>query len=163
MRRKTLLIAYAIMLFLSAGFRSAAVDYEIPEDIQASADKYAEEYDISPEILLAIMQYESCYVQDVSNGNCKGLMQVNAKVHKDRIEKLGVTDIYDIDGNIHVGADLVAELYEQYGDYGIVLGLYHGEKKAISNGRKGIYSSYVQKVLKRAAELEEEKGTIDGN
>lgn len=160
--RKTILIALAILLFLSAGSEAAAADYEIPEEVQESADKYAEEYDISPEILLAIMRYESCYVPDVANGNCKGLMQVNAKVHKERIEKLGVTDIYDIDGNIHVGADLVAELYEQYGDYGIVLGLYHGEKKAISNGRKGIYSSYVQKVLKRAAELEE-KDTTDGN
>lgn len=161
--QKTLLITCAIMVFLTAGPKAAEADYEIPEEVQASADKYAEEYDISPEILLAIMNYESCYIPDVSNGNCKGLMQINDKVHQERIDKLGVTDLYDIDSNIHVGADLIAELYEQYGDYGIVLGLYHGEKKAISNGRKGIYSSYTQKVLNRAAILEKAKDTTDGN
>lgn len=159
MREEALLIAISIIMFLSVGFRSAAADYDIPEEIQEAADKYGDEYDISPEILLAIMRYESCYVPTVENGNCKGLMQVNVKVHKERMEKCGVTDIYDVDGNIHVGADLIAELYGEYGDYGIALGLYHGEKNAISNGRKGIYSSYTQKILKKAATLEEQKGT----
>ena len=159
MRKKALLIAISIMLILSCGSRSAAGDYVIPDEVQAAADKYAEEYGISSEILVATMRYESCYIPTVENGNCKGLMQVNVKVHKERIERLGITDIYDVDSNVHAGADLIAELYEEYGDYGIVLGLYHGEKYAIRNGREGIYSSYTQKVLKKVAELEEQKGT----
>lgn len=164
--RKTLLIAASIIMLISVSVRSAAADYEIPLEIQEAAEKYADEYEISPEILLAIMRYESCYVPTVQNGNCKGLMQVNAKVHKDRIERLGITDIYDIDSNIHAGADLIAEFYKEYGDYGIALGLYHGEKYAIRNGRSGNYSSYTQKILKKSAELEEQKvtdGTEEGS
>ena len=162
MRTKPLLIVFAIILFLSAGTKAAAGDYVIPEDVQIAAEKYGEEYGISPELILAIIRYESCYIPTVSNGNCKGLMQVNDVVHKERMKKLGVTDIYDVDGNIHVGTDFIAEMYDEYGDIGIVLGLYHGEKKAISNGRKGIYSKYTQKILKKASDLEDKRGITDG-
>ncbi len=156
--RKVILTILAIVCFFCAGFDSAASgnDYVVPQEIQATAEKYGKEYEIAPELLLAIMRYESCYIPTVSNGDCKGLMQINEPCHLDRMARLGVTDIYDIDSNIHVGADYLAELYATYGDWGIVLGLYHGESKAIKNGRKGIYSKYTTKILNKASELEEE-------
>lgn len=156
--RRALLTILAIILFLCADLSAAAsnLDYEIPQEIQAAAVKYGDEYGISPYLLLAIMRYESCYVPTVTGGSCKGLMQINEPCHQDRMKRLGVTDIYDIDSNVHVGADYIAELYDTYGDYGIVLGLYHGESKAIKNGRRGIYSGYVLKILNKASELEEE-------
>ena len=162
--RKKLLIAFAMILFACAGINAAASDYEyvIPKEVQESADRYGEEYEnVSPELLLAIMRYESCYIPTVLNGNCKGLMQINEPYHKDLMKRLGVTDLYDVDSNIHVGADYLNELIYEYGDVGIALGLYHGEKKAVSNGKKGIYSKYTQKILKKAAELED-KGEKDG-
>ena len=160
--RKSLLIVSAIILFLCTGSKAAAIDYVPPEEVQAAAIQYGDEYGMGPYILLAIMRYESCYIPDVANGNCKGLMQVNDKVHKSRMERLGITDIYDIDSNIHVGADYLAELYESYGDWGIVLGCYHGEKKAVSNGREGIYSKYTLKILAYADDLAEQEGITDG-
>ena len=153
---RSLRIIPAIAIALSVSINAAAMDYEIPAEVQTACDKYGEEYDISPELLLAIIRYESCYVPDVSNGNCKGLMQINTPYHKNRMQELGITDIYDIDSNIHVGADYIAELYEDYDDYGIVLGIYHGETNAVINAEKGNYSKYTKKVLEYAADLEEE-------
>lgn len=162
--RKSLLIVSAITMFLLMSINTAASNdyYVAPQEVQAAAIEYGNEYGMGPYILLAIMRYESCYIPDVANGNCKGLMQVNDKIHKGRMERLGVTDIYDVNGNIHVGADYLAELYESYGDWGIVLGCYHGEKKAVSNGRKGIYSKYTLKILAYADDLAEQEGITDG-
>ena len=130
------------------------IDPEIPEEIQASCEKWGEEYDICPEFLEAIIYEESRYTPDVVGGSCKGLMQINVPIQKDRIEKLGVKDIFDIDSNVHVGADLLAELFNDYSsDAGTVLMLYHGEKNAIRNGKKGKYSAYAQRVLKKSEEL----------
>lgn len=151
------LIALAVCIFCLYSVCAAAGDYIVPQDVQEAAEKYGQEYDISPELLLAIMRYESCYVQDVSNGNCKGIMQINVPFHRERIKKLGITDIYDVDSNIHVGADYVAELHESYEDYAIVLGIYHGESDAIERAEQGNYSGYVTKVLKKQQELENEK------
>ena len=130
------------------------VDEEVPIEIQIAANKYGEQYDISPELIEAIIWHESRYIPTVQNKGCKGLMQISTKWHKARMEKLGVTDIYDIDGNIAVGTDLLAELFETYEDVGIVLGVYHGETNAVANGKAGKLSTYVTDILQKAEELE---------
>ncbi len=156
--RKAFLTAFvAILLWAQVLTAYASYDpVKASPEIEAAAFNYGEEYDISPYLLLAIMRYESTYTLTANNGDCKGLMQVNEPYHLDRMDRLGVTDLYDLDGNVHVGADYLAELYGTYKDWGIVLGLYHGESKAIIKGRKGIYSRYTLKILDKAAELEED-------
>lgn len=68
---------------------------------------------------------------------------------------MGVTDIYSIDGNIHVGADYLSELFEKYCDVGIVLMVYHGENNAAT---KTELSDYADWILTRSAELERMNG-----
>lgn len=152
---------------LSAAFISAApvltpeqaYFYDIPEEIQVACEKYGAEYDICPEELEAFCYEESRYIANVSNGNCKGLMQVNEKVHKARMEKLGITDIYDVDSNIHLAADLLAELYADYSsDTGTVIMLYHGESNAIKRGKQGNYSNYAKRVMQDKENLLTEHG-----
>lgn len=155
--RKALLIVSAFILSVALAVNASASDYVPSKEIEEAAEKYGEEYGTGKYILLAIMRYESCYVPDVHSGQCKGLMQINEPYHAERMERLGVSDLYDIDSNVHVGADYIAELYQSYGDWGIVLGCYHGEKKAVSNGRKGIYSKYSLKILAYASDLEEDE------
>lgn len=136
-----------------------ALDPDIPTEIQEACLKWGEEYDICPEFLEAICYEESRYTPDVVGGSCKGLMQINVPIQKGRIKKLGVTDIFDVDSNIHVGADLLAELFNDYSsDAGTVLMLYHGEKNALKNGKKGKYSAYAQRVLDKSEELERAHG-----
>ena len=129
-------------------------DDGIPEDVKAICEKYGNEYDIAPELLEAICWNESRFTAKAENGSCKGIMQINITAHKSRMEKLGVTDIWDIDSNIHVGADYLAELFNSYEDVGAVLGSYHGEKNAVDRAKKGNLSSYSKRILKKAAYYE---------
>lgn len=104
---------------------------------------------------MAIIERESSGRPDAESDGCKGLMQISDRWHKDRMERLKVTDIYDVDGNIHVGADYLAELFEKYEDVGIVLMVYHGEKNAAT---KTELSDYADWILTRSAELERMNG-----
>lgn len=133
-------------------------DTEAPIEVQEACIKWGKYYDICPELIQAICWNESRYETDLENGTCVGIMQINEPVHTARIEKLGVTDIYDLDENIHVGADLLAELFASYPDAGTVLGLYHGEKKAVSKGKTGNYSTYTKTILEKSYELERVHG-----
>ena len=127
----------------------------ISEDAQEACVKYGEEYGICSELLMAIIERESSGRPDAESGGCKGLMQISDRWHKDRMERLGVTDIYSIDGNIHVGADYLSELFEKYCDVGIVLMVYHGEKNAAT---KTELSDYADWILTRSVELERMNG-----
>ena len=61
---------------------------------------------------MAIVEAESSGKADARNGGCIGLMQVYEKYHKDRMKRLGVTDLYDPYSNILVGTDILMELAE---------------------------------------------------
>lgn len=69
-------------------------------------------YNICPELIQAVIETESTYKPDATNGDCIGLMQVCRKYNADRMEKLGVTDLYDPYSNILVGTDYLAELIQ---------------------------------------------------
>lgn len=130
----------------------------LSQEVQDACDKYAEEYGISRFVLYALVESESSGRQYVTNasGTCKGLAQVNDTIHADRMERLGVTDIYDIDGNIHVAVDYLMELADasDYGDISYVLDRYNGNSKADYYQENGILSPYAEKVLDRAYKLE---------
>ena len=132
---------------------------EIPKDIKEYCEEIGQQYDICPELLEAIAWHESRFIPDVTNRKCYGLCQVNIKVHKDRIEKLGYTseDMLEPYPNIHVAADLLAELYATYGDDNpIVLSLYAGEGwKAVERYKEyGFMTQIVSDILEKSAEYE---------
>ncbi len=122
--------------------------------------EYGEEYNICPELLMAIIEKESGGQADAENGSCKGLMQINVDCHTERMEKLGCIDIFDEKQNIHVAADYLAELSMKYEDVCLVLMCYNmGESGASELFDRGIYSSeYAVKICERAEELERQHG-----
>lgn len=154
----TMVITFVITAPLDAQAKAAALDSEIPEDVQAACEKWGAAYDICPELLEAICYNESRYISTVENGTCKGLMQINTPYHKDRMKDCNVTDIFDIDSNIHVGADYLAELFKEHEDTAVVIGLYHGEPNAEAKAKKNQLSSYTTRILKKAASLEKAHG-----
>lgn len=123
----------------------------ISEEIQEICYEVEEEYGICAEIIEAMIERESSGQVDAKNGNCVGLMQVNKNVHKKRMEKLGVTDIYEPKSNILVAVDLLLELRETYEDIGLTISAYHGEKVTPDTTK---LSKYTTKILNRAADLE---------
>ena len=134
---------------------------EYKEEYEKYIESVCKEYFVCPELVEAIIFYESSWTESVvsKNGQCVGLMQINESVHKGRMKHLAVTNLKDGEQNILVGVDYLAELFEKYEDPMLVLDAYNG------NLRKESWylshtSSYANKVLKLSAELEEKHGKI---
>lgn len=133
----------------------------IPEDIYMDAEIIGHEFNICPELLEAIAYYESSYQATAKNGPCKGLMQVNAHIHKDRFAEAGWSekDWDDAYKNMYVAASYLHDLFVEYEDVAEVLYLYNGDKTNLKRYRdSGYLSSYVQSVLTKSEELERQHG-----
>ena len=142
----------------SLSYQSPHYEDGIPDDLRVYFELVGAEYNICPELLEAMAYNESRFIPTVRNGRHYGLMQVNVKVHKERIEKFDFTeeDMFDPYKNLIVAADYLSELYELYGDENpIVLSIYSGNWKAVSRYKEyGFMSEYVETVLTRSAEYE---------
>lgn len=126
----------------------------ISNEYLSCIEEICAEYCICPELVMAIIERESSGQTDAINGDCKGLMQISENWHKDRMERLGVSDLYDPCGNILVGVDYLAELASEYDDLGTVLMIYSGSADAIKRGETGDWSDYAKEVVERTMELE---------
>ena len=116
-------------------------------------EEVGEDYGICPELLMALIERESSGNPNAENGSCKGLCQISERWHGGRMERLGVSDIYDPEGNIRLCTDYLCELGAKYEDIGVCLGIFHGE----ANPEITI-SSYTNGILERSAELERAHG-----
>lgn len=156
MKRAAGLLLAGVMLFASTPITAVSQDNDtcISDTAKEACIEYGEQYGICPELLMAVIEVESRGRPDVKNGLCCGLMQISVKWHTDRMERLGVTDIFDERGNILVGVDYLAELFEKYHEASLVLDIYNGNSKAQENYENGILSDYARSVLERSAELE---------
>lgn len=132
----------------------------IPEDIYQYCEIVGNEFDICPELLMALAERESRCIPTASNGSCKGLMQVSVSFHKERFTDMGWSpeDWDDAYKNMYVAGDYLHDLFEDYDDPGTVLMIYHGESNAISKGESGNLSKYAQGILERSYELERVHG-----
>ena len=147
----TILLMAAVLTPVTTA--SAENDTWISEEAQEQCITYGEEYGICPELLMAIIEQESSGQAYAENGSCKGLMQVSEKWHKDRMKRLGVTDIFE--GNVLVGTDYLAELFAENDDLYWVLMAYNGGidyANRMYEAEK--YSRYAVSIANRSAELE---------
>ena len=129
---------------------------KVPKEVKVACEKWGEEYGICPELLESIAYEESRYTADAKSkdGSCLGLMQIHKASHKQRIKNLEIKDLYNIDDNVQVATDYLAELFEEYEEASTVLMIYHGEKDAVRKGEQGKISRYAKRVLKRSESLE---------
>ena len=136
-------------------------DVPLSYELQDYIFNLCEKYEIAPEIVIAIIERESNYdtyaVGD--NGESVGLMQIQEHNHYDRIERLGVTNLFDAIDNVEVGVDYLAQcITRNGGNLEMALIAYNaGQSGAETNYfSKGIYSNaYSQKVLEIAKILKE--------
>nr|DAZ03716.1 MAG TPA: hypothetical protein [Caudoviricetes sp.] len=155
--KKRIAAAVCAALMLAAPVQAQAM---ADSEVYALAEEIGGAYGICPELLQAIAWHESRYEEDASNGGCEGLMQVSEKWHRDRMEELGVTDLYDPRQNMTVAADYLAELFEEYGEPGMVLMKYNGDSTSVARYGKLGYgmSGYAEGVLQMSARMEREHG-----
>lgn len=158
----TLILTIILIIGNSATIQSAkkekGYDY-IEQTENQEVIQYTEEigrqYGICPELLQAIVFYESSNRETVKNtAGDTGYMAVNPKWHSDRMDKLGVTDLKDGYSNILVGTDYLAELAQKYQDLPLVLMKYNGDSRAERLAEAGEMSDYARKIIDLAEKLE---------
>lgn len=138
-------------------------DPDIPNGVEMLAVTYGAEFNICPEFLEAIAFYESTYGTNIENGSCIGLMQVNlsCKEQQERMALYGYTDadMWNDAPSMHVAADYLADLFEEYKDPAEVLMRYNGDRTGLKKFKKsGKISEYAQKILTLSEELEVKHG-----
>lgn len=132
-------------------------DSEIPGNVIEACEKWGAVYDICPEFLEAVAWRETRYTPDAvsADGSCIGICQINPKWHKERMKRLGVTDLTDTEGNIAVAADYLHDLFEENpGEPEIVCMIYNGDHRY----RSGVVSNYAKDIVNKSAELERKHG-----
>ena len=115
-----------------------------------------EEFGIPYGIALGLIEKETQFHNVIGDdGASTGYMQIQQKWHWDRMDRLGVTDLLDPEGNFRVGCDFLAELYGKYGDWGIALTVYN------KGHNPGYVSNYAYEVLANYADWQELVETDD--
>ena len=159
MKKRIAIVSLFILLF---AFSSIAIadtrETRISENAYAYCEQIGNQYNICPELLMAVIETESSGQAYATNGNCIGLMQVSSRYHGGRMQKLGVSNLYEEYDNILTAADYLAELFQEYKEPSLVLDMYNGNSKAMYNYENGILSTYADKILTRASELEQLHG-----
>lgn len=124
------------------------------EVINFNVESICADYGVDPDLVKSIIWHESRYNPNASNGNCLGLMQISTRWHTVRAERLGVTDFYDIQGNILLGVDYISELLNNCHDPALALMAYNmGYSRAIELYNAGHISNYAQSVLEKAKDI----------
>lgn len=127
--------------------------YPVPleEDLQDLIVWECDRHGIDPAIVMAMIDRESDFRPWVvgDGGDSFGLMQIQPKWHKARMEKLGATDLLNPYQNVSVGIDYLAELLDRYGDMGKALTAYNQGKY------KGVVSNYAKGVMETSEQIKE--------
>jgi soluble lytic murein transglycosylase-like protein len=130
----------------SSGLYDVPLDAELQLHIISEAIKAG----IDPEIIFAMAYRESSYnPKSVGDGgDSYGLLQIQPKWHKDRMNKLGCTDLLDPYQNVIVGIDYLSEQMARYnGNMGKALTAYN------AGHYSGTVTNYAKTIMAMAKEL----------
>jgi hypothetical protein len=103
----------------------------LSQEIVEAAIKYSEKYDLSPIVVLAVIEAESeFYPFAVSKKNAKGLMQINLEANQELLIQQGIikepAEIFDPDRNIEAGCFLLRQYLNESPDFNTALDKYLG-------------------------------------
>lgn len=129
--------------------------YDIPlsEDLQIFITRLCEEYHINPELIYCMIARESGFNPNAmgDNGRSYGLMQIQLRYVRERMDKLGCTDLLDPYDNVTVGIDLIAEyIGKGYGLEWALMAYNGGEGYAYQMRANGYVSNYARSVIANA-------------
>lgn len=145
-------------MFIAVTVHAAEEQITVPEDVRKISEELGQAYNICPEIIQSIGWWESRFQPDAENSGCVGIMQVAPKWHKERMDRLGVTDLTDPRQNMMVAVDYLSDLVKDEEDMEEVLMRYHGESRINERLEAGEMSAYVEGILTLSAELERQNG-----
>lgn len=113
-------------------------------DAEDHIDKTAKRYGLDPQIVKALIEEESGWDASAEgdHGQSIGLMQIQPRWHKERMKRLGITNLYDSQQNVTVGCDILSELLNRYGSYEDALSVYNS-----GNTEDG--KAYAERILSK--------------
>jgi soluble lytic murein transglycosylase-like protein len=116
-------------------------ELEVEDHIERTANRYG----LDPHVIKALIEEESGWLSSAEgdDGNSVGLMQIQERWHKARMQRLGVTNLYDPQQNITVGCDILADLLGKYGNYKDALSVYNS-----GNTKDG--KQYAERIMENA-------------
>jgi soluble lytic murein transglycosylase-like protein len=116
------------------------IDSSLLSKINTAILKYADMYDLPPELVVFVMKRESNFnPRAKSRVGAIGLMQVFPKWHKNKMKEMGITygQVYDIDNNVRLGCWILREY----------LDLHNSIDKALTRYVGGKHPTYVRDIL----------------
>lgn len=143
------------------------IRYDVPLDdnLQKYVIDICAKKGVAPSLIFAIMERESNFNPNCvgDSGNSLGIMQIQPKWHQWRADKLGCLDWFNPYDNATVGIDIVAGLFEKYGDdvYMVLMAYNGGSSYANRLSSNGKISDYAIKVNARAEELDRTMQAIE--
>lgn len=159
MFKKRLTALLALTMIAANGISARAEGIKVPADVVEISEDLGRQYNICPELIQAICWKESRFESEAESEGCVGIMQVSPKWHKDRMARLGITDLFNVRENMTAGVDYFSELIGNYEDVSIALMIYNGDSSAndVLSGSDEV-SAYADEILAISAELERENG-----
>ncbi len=154
MQKKAVILAFPLIIALASGMTVQAKIIDVPEEVAEISEEIGKQYNICPELIQSMCYVESKFQPDVESDGCVGIMQVSPKWHKERMDKLGVTDLKDMKQNMTVAVDYLSELSSDGVDIVEALMRYHGESDVEEKLEKGEISEYAESILEISEELE---------
>ena len=135
--------------------RRAYYDVPISHELQDYIIEVCDQYNIAPALVIAMIERESDYSTScVGDDGCSmGLMQVQEKWHRERMDRLGCTNLMNPEQCILVAVDFLAELFADNEDVMWVLMAYNGGM-AYANRHIDDPTDYAIYITERAYELE---------
>lgn len=130
--------------------------YNVPlsDELQIYTQEVCKEYKVPFDLVIGVMFAESTFDPNAKNGDCYGLMQVNA-INAEELKNIGVYDLTDAKQNIKGGVYLLSKALTKFDLSGALIAYNWGESGAKEKLNNGITSTnYTRKVLRYAAQLE---------
>ena len=127
-------------------------EYKVKSNVQIEVqgisnemiDNIATRSGVDPNIVKAIIKEESGGNPNAvgDGGESIGLMQIQPRWHRAKMEELGIVNLYDPQENVILGCSILSELYDKYGNYGDALSVYNS-----GNTEDG--KAYAERILRK--------------
>ena len=127
-------------------------EYKVVSNIQIDVkgisnemiDDIATRSGVDPNIVKAIIKEELAGNHSAIGGNGEsiGLMQIQPRWHKAKMEELGIVSLFDPQENVILGCAILSDLYEMYGNYEDALSVYN-------SGTTEDGKAYAERILKK--------------
>lgn len=149
-----------------AEYREQRPLYDVPlsAEIQRYIFNVSDYYGVDPALVLAIIERESGYNSAAigDGGDSIGLMQIQPRWHIERMDRLGVSDLFNPYENVSVGIDILAEyLAAGQGEEWALMSYNGGVTYANRMTADGKVSDYAHRVItiknRILSDYEEEK------